>query len=83
MKKLNELYNCNYDVEIKGIKINSKEVVSGDIFVAIRGNTVDGHDYIEEAIKNGAVKIITAYKTLKQLQLLNWWVEGFRFCAYK
>ena len=30
----------------------------GDTFIALRGNTVDGHDYIEEAIKNGATKII-------------------------
>ena len=25
MKKLNELFDCNYDTEIKGIKINSKK----------------------------------------------------------
>jgi len=40
------------------IKTDSRKVVSGDIFVAIKGNTVDGHDYIEQAIKNGAIKII-------------------------
>ena len=38
---------------------NSKLVQKGQIFVAIKGNTVDGHDYIEEAIKNGASKIIS------------------------
>lgn len=32
---------------------NSKLVKPGQIFVAICGHTVDGHDYIEEAIKNG------------------------------
>lgn len=37
---------------------NSKLVKDGQIFVAIIGNTVDGHDYIEEAIKNGASKIV-------------------------
>lgn len=37
---------------------NSKLVQNGQIFVAIVGNTVDGHNYIEEAIKNGASKII-------------------------
>ena len=37
---------------------NSKLVQKGQIFVAIKGNTVDGHDYIDEAIKNGASKII-------------------------
>lgn len=41
---------------------NSKIVLPGQTFVAIKGNTVDGHDYIEEAIKNGAVKIIATKK---------------------
>lgn len=41
---------------------NSKEVSKGQIFVAIKGETVDGHDYIEEAIKNGASKIICEHK---------------------
>lgn len=40
------------------IKTDSRKVVSGDTFVAIKGHTVDGHDYIETAIKNGATKII-------------------------
>jgi len=40
------------------IKIDSRKVVKGDTFVAIRGNTVDGHNYIEQAINNGAVKVI-------------------------
>ena len=35
------------------IKTNSRKVKPGDTFVAIKGFTVDGHDYIEEAIKNG------------------------------
>ena len=37
---------------------NSKLIQKGQIFVAIKGHTVDGHDYINEAIKNGASKII-------------------------
>lgn len=37
---------------------NSKLIKDGQIFVAIKGHTVDGHDFIEEAIKNGASKII-------------------------
>ena len=37
---------------------NSKLIQKGQIFVAIKGHTVDGHNYINEAIKNGASKII-------------------------
>ena len=38
---------------------NSNLVKEGQIFVAIKGNTVDGHDFIDEAIKNGASKIVS------------------------
>ncbi len=54
MRKLNELYDGYPDIDIKGIKINSKEVEPGDIFVCTMGVTVDRHDYIDEAIANGA-----------------------------
>ena len=40
------------------IKTDSRKVVAGDTFVAIKGLTVDGHDFIEKAIENGAVKIV-------------------------
>lgn len=40
------------------IKTDSRKVKNGDTFVAIKGLTVDGHDYINDAIKNGATKII-------------------------
>jgi len=37
---------------------DSRKVKPGQTFVAIKGYTVDGHDYIDSAIKNGATKII-------------------------
>ena len=40
------------------IKTDSRKVVKGDTFIALKGNTVDGHDFIDSAIKNGAEKII-------------------------
>ena len=40
------------------IKTNSKKVKKGDTFVAIKGQNCDGHDYIDDAIKNGAQTII-------------------------
>lgn len=60
MKKLNEFYNCPYDVEIKGVKINSKQVEPGDIFVCTMGVTADRHDFIDEAIANGAAAIVVS-----------------------
>lgn len=40
-------------------EIDSRKVKKGQIFVAIKGHTVDGHDFIDDAIKNGASKIIS------------------------
>ena len=60
MKKLSELYNINDDRLIKAIKINSKEILPGDIFVCTMGVTADRHDFIDEAIKNGASAIVVS-----------------------
>lgn len=43
------------------IKSDSRKVKPGDIFVAVKCEVNDGHDYIESAIKNGASKIIAEY----------------------
>lgn len=40
------------------IKSDSRNIKAGDTFVAIKGATVDGHEFIDDAIKNGATKII-------------------------
>lgn len=40
------------------IKVDSRKVKKGDIFVALRGVSSDGHDYIDKAIENGASKLI-------------------------
>lgn len=41
---------------------DSRKVKPGQIFVAIKGHTVDGHDYIASAIENGAIKIIAEHQ---------------------
>ena len=45
------------DKEILGIDSNSKNIKPGYMFVAIKGFSVDGHEYIKEAINNGAVVV--------------------------
>ena len=58
MKKLNEIIDCEFDTPIKGIKINSKEIEPGDLFVCVMGVNVDRHDFIDDAINHGASAII-------------------------
>ncbi len=40
---------------IHGISIDSRETKKGDLFVAIRGQNYDGHDFIDDAVRTGAV----------------------------
>lgn len=40
------------------LKTDSRKVNKGDTFIAIRNVSRDGHDYIEQAIKNGASRVI-------------------------
>ena len=44
----------NLDIDISGIKNDSRNVKENDMFVAIKGFDTNGHEHIEEAIKNGA-----------------------------
>lgn len=43
------------------LKTNSKEVMNGDTFIALKGEKTDGHNYINEAIERGAVKVIVEH----------------------
>ena len=45
-------------LDIKKVASNSKKVVPNSLFVAIKGYDFDGHEYIEEAVKNGAVAVM-------------------------
>ncbi len=44
--------------KVDGITNNSSEVRPGYLFVAVRGLGADGHDFISEAVNNGAVAVI-------------------------
>ncbi len=44
--------------EVRGIKNDSRQVSQGDIFVAVKGGSVDGHQYVSSAIGQGAVAIV-------------------------
>ena len=44
---------------IKNIQLHSGNVKPGDLYIAVYGTQADGHDFIPEALKNGASAIIT------------------------
>jgi UDP-N-acetylmuramoyl-L-alanyl-D-glutamate--2,6-diaminopimelate ligase len=66
MKILNELLenikivesHGNLDAHISSVSLNSNNVEPHSLFVALRGNTSDGHLFIDEAIQKGATAIM-------------------------
>jgi len=45
-------------VDVAGIEIDSRKVAAGFVFVAIRGEKSDGHQFIDKAIAIGAIAIV-------------------------
>jgi UDP-N-acetylmuramoyl-tripeptide--D-alanyl-D-alanine ligase len=48
------------DAEALGYSIDSRTVGAGELFFAVRGERMDGHDYVEAALKNGAVGAVVS-----------------------
>lgn len=46
------------DVNVVGVQMDSRKVLNGHLFVAVKGTQTDGHDYIEKAISLGASVIV-------------------------
>ena len=52
--------SCDTDAQIDTICIDTRKITPGCLFVAIRGENFDGHDFIEQAYERGAVGVITS-----------------------
>lgn len=58
IKIVNGKTNIDSDINIKEIKTDTRKVKKGDIFIALKGDKYNGHDYIDDAIKNGCIACI-------------------------
>lgn len=55
-EQLKQALGTYVDPHIRGgeIQFNSQHVKKGDIFIALKGGSSDGHNYVQDALKNGA-----------------------------
>lgn len=53
-----ELLNLVSSDKVPGICVDSRLIEAGDIFVAVKGTVYDGHDFIDQAVANGAKYIV-------------------------
>ena len=51
--------------EALGYSIDSRTIAAGDLFFAVRGERMDGHDYVEVALKDGAVAAVVSMRWLE------------------
>lgn len=47
------------DIDIQKIVIDDRAITPNSLFVCLRGGSVDGHNFAQSAVKNGAVAIVT------------------------
>ena len=60
----------NFDIEISSIENDSRKVTKDSLFFAIKGFSVDGTEFINDAIKNGAKAVLVEDGTdLKKIDL--------------
>jgi len=77
-------------LEVRGISTDTRSLAPGSVFVALRGETFDGHNFVNQAIAHGAVASIVntpvahgglqllVEDTLAAYQTLgNWWRNQF------
>jgi len=58
--------------EITGVEYDSRHVRPGNVFVAMRGGTTDGSRFIDAAVGNGAVAIVTDSPAANQREGVAW-----------
>ncbi len=51
------------DMRLRGVSIDSRSVRRGELFVAIKGENMDGHDYIGSALSRGAAAAVSEKHT--------------------
>ena len=52
-------FTGSLDIEISDIVYDSRKVTKNSVFVCLKGHNYDGHEYILDAIKNGASAVVS------------------------
>ncbi len=72
-----EVYEKQADLTIQQIHYDSRKIKKGDLFIAIKGYSSDGHEYIDDVLKKGA--FVVAQKGLCPVDIPNvFYVEDSR-----
>ena len=56
------------NILINKVEFDSRKIQKDDLFIAIKGNQLDGHDFIEQAIKNGAIAVLCQDESVNRIE---------------
>lgn len=60
-------FNAQENIEVENISISSKNLENNSIFICIKGVNTDGHNYVDDAIKNGCVLVVSEKKLSNEI----------------
>lgn len=62
LSRIEELLNATGECELKevaqGYSIDSRTIQPGELFFAVKGERLDGHDYVHQALERGAISAV-------------------------
>lgn len=64
------------DKAFSGVSTDTRNICAGDLFVALRGPNFDAHEFIEQALENGAVAVVVDHQV--QIDVPQWIVPDTR-----
>lgn len=68
LSKIEALLGATGECELKevaqGYSIDSRTIQAGELFFAVRGERLDGHDYVHQALQRGAVSAVVQKEQL-------------------
>lgn len=64
------IINNKREIVVKGFSTDSRTLRPGSLFIALKGNNFDGHDYVNSAFRKGAVGAVVAKEIPKPEGLL-------------
>lgn len=54
--------DCHDKHEVQGVALNDQLVKPGYVFIAVKGAHVDGHDFAQSAVANGAIAVLAQHQ---------------------
>ncbi|MBK7230321.1 MAG: UDP-N-acetylmuramoyl-tripeptide--D-alanyl-D-alanine ligase [Ignavibacteriales bacterium] len=65
------IYNPDKFKSIYHVSIDSRNIKKNTLFIAIKGERFDGHDFIDEVVKKGAAAVIINAKSFREIKNLD------------